>query len=110
MALEEERQQLDLLKRDHMSKTSQLIVERKLMNKLEEIFRAFDADQNGYISAEEICLDNVNADILEIYTPVLLEMEANQVQLDREEFIESSLALYQVSNQKTLNRSDRLLN
>lgn len=78
MALEQERQQLDLLKRDRMSKTSQLIVERKLMNKLEEIFRAFDADKNGYISAEEICLDNVTAEILEIFTPVLLEMEANQ--------------------------------
>lgn len=66
-----------MLKRDRISKTSQLIVERKLMNKLEEIFSAFDADKNGFVSAQEICLDNVTADILEIYTPLLLEMEAS---------------------------------
>jgi len=74
-----------------------MIVEKKLLLKLEELFKAFDADSNGYISAEEICLDNVNADILEIYTPLLLEMEANDYKLDYEEFIESSLLLYQVS-------------
>ncbi len=68
-----------MLKRDRISKTSQLIVERKLMNKLEEIFAAFDADKNGFVSAKEICLDNVTADILEIYTPMLLEMEASNV-------------------------------
>ena len=67
------------------------------MNKLEEIFAAFDADKNGFVSAKEICLDNVTADILEIYTPMLLEMEASNVQLDKDEFIESSLALYHVS-------------
>jgi hypothetical protein len=49
------------------------------MNKLEEIFAAFDADKNGYINASEICLDNVTADVLEIYTPMLLEMEASDV-------------------------------
>lgn len=74
-----------------------MIVEKKLLLKFEELFKAFDADNNGYINAEEICLDNVNADILEIYTPLLLEMEANDYKLDYDEFIESSLLLYQVS-------------
>ena len=73
-----------------------LIVEKRLQNKLQEIFRAFDADKNGHISSLEISLDNVTADILEIYTPLLLEMEANNYTLDEQEFIESSLALYQV--------------
>ena len=33
------------------NKTSQLIVEKKLLLKLEELFKAFDADNNGYIDA-----------------------------------------------------------
>lgn len=80
-----------------VSKTSQMIVERKLMNKLEELFRAFDADNKGFISADQICLDNVTADILEIYTPLLIEMEQTACTLDCQEFIESSLQLYNVS-------------
>ena len=66
----------------HLSKTSAAIVERKLLNKLEEIFRAFDADKNGFITADEISLDNVTAEMLEIYSPLLLEMEANGYSLD----------------------------
>jgi Ca2+-binding EF-hand superfamily protein len=65
-----------------------------LLNKLEELFRAFDSDKDGAISADKLSLDNVTADILEIFTPLLLEMEANGFTLDQEEFIESSLALY----------------
>ena len=36
---------------------------------------AFDADNNGYITADEINLDNVTAQILEIFTPLLVELE-----------------------------------
>ena len=76
--MEKREKQLELLNlKNKANKTSMLIVERKLHNKLNELFNAFDVDKSGYISAEEISLDNVTAEILEIYTPLLLEMEAH---------------------------------
>ena len=79
--MQDAKQELELNK-SKANKTSMLIVEKKLNNKLHELFNAFDADKNGFITAYEISLDNVTAEILEIYTPLLLEMESYDYKLD----------------------------
>ena len=53
----------------------------------------FDANGNGKLSADEINLDFVSAEILEIFKPLLVELETFNEELDKDEFVESALAL-----------------
>lgn len=50
------------------------------------MFHAFDADDNGYISSEEVNFDNVSAQILEIFMPLFVEMESMGETLSKEDF------------------------
>ena len=67
--------------------------ETKLRSKLSNIFDDFDINQNGKISPDEINLDVVSTEILVIFKPLLIEMENFDEELDRGEFVESSIAL-----------------
>jgi len=69
--------------------------DKKIRNKLEEIFDQLDANGNGMISADEINLDIVSSEILLIIKPLLVEMESFDENLDKEEFIESGIALFE---------------
>jgi len=66
--------------------------EAKLRAQLAKIFEDF-ANGNGKISPDEINLDIVSTDMLLVFKPMLVEMENFDEDLDKEEFIESSLAL-----------------
>lgn len=48
-------------KAQNKNKISELLLEQKIRQQLELLFTAFDADSNGYITADEINLDNVTA-------------------------------------------------
>ena len=52
------------------------IINNKLRVKLSMIFEKFDKNKNGKISADEIDLDKVPMDLIVIFRPLLLEMEA----------------------------------
>ena len=67
----------------------------------------FDANGNGKISADEINLDLVSAEILTIFKPLLVELEAFDEDLDKEEFVESSLALM---DKLDINQKNQVLN
>ena len=79
------------------NKTSEMILEQKVRNQLDALYHAFDADNNGFISADEINLDNVSAKILEIFTPLFVEMESLGEALSKVDFAESAYELYKVS-------------
>ena len=49
------------------NKVSEMLFEQKLQNQMETLFHAFDNDGNGFVSSDEINLDNVTAQILEIF-------------------------------------------
>lgn len=76
------------------NKISELLYEQKVRLQLEEIFYAFDYDQNGFITAEEISIDNVSAQILEIFTPLLEEMENLNESLTLTDFCDSAHNLF----------------
>ena len=80
------------------NKTSERLLQLKIRAKLNELFDAFDADKNGRISTDEVNLDHVSADILEIFTPLFVELENLGETLDREEFADSAYELYQTLN------------
>ncbi|CDW86863.1 UNKNOWN [Stylonychia lemnae] len=80
------------------NKVSSQIVEQKQRTKLGEIFDVFDSDNDGQISSKRIDISKINADVLEILSPLLIELEHIGETLDRLEFIDSALALYQTLN------------
>lgn len=77
-----------------MNETSHLIIEAKKWRRLEEVFRALDSDNDGLISASKIEIGNLPADILEIITPLLCEMEELGLELDFETFIGAAEKLF----------------
>ncbi len=56
-------------------------------NKLEEIFHQLDGDHDGVISARSINIKNVPIEVLEVISPLLIEMEDASLELNIEEFI-----------------------
>jgi len=68
-------------------------MDNRMRTKLSEMFDLFDANGNGRISADEIELDLVSAEVLVVFKPLLVEMETFDEDLDREEFIESAITL-----------------
>ena len=90
-----EEQRLQFLDRSQYQTINKSVklVDSRMRTKLGEIFDMFDANGNGKISADEIELDLVSAEILAIFKPLLVEMETFDEDLDREEFIESGLTL-----------------
>ena len=72
---------------------SEQLVDKRLKEKLTEIFDLFDKNKSGKISADEIDLDNIDVSLLIVFRPLLIEMENFCEELDLEEFIESSKAL-----------------
>lgn len=69
-------------------------VETKKRKRFEELFHAFDSDNDGFISATAIEIRSVPAELLEIFAPVLCEMEDLQVKLDLNTFCEVTNKLF----------------
>lgn len=59
------------------------------------LFTLFDKGGTGRISANLINLDFIPIEVLVIFKPLLIELETYNEDLDQEEFIESSLVLYE---------------
>ena len=77
------------------NKISEMLLEQKIRLQLEQLFQAFDNDNNGFISSDEINLDHVSAQILEIFAPLFVEMENLSEQLTKDDFCDSAYNLYQ---------------
>ena len=82
---------------------SKKILDNKKVAKFTEFFQAFDNDSDGKISSRNISLTcnillfkdiALPQEIMEIYAPLLLEMEDIEQSLNLDEFIESSNRLY----------------
>ena len=58
------------------------------------IFEWLDSDRDGEISAEKIDISPLSADLLEVLSPLFVEMEELSQALDAEEFIDAVGRLY----------------
>ena len=76
------------------NKNSEMLLAKKIRHQLEQLFLAFDSENNGYISSDEISLDNVPAEILIILTPLFVEMENLNESLTKDRFCHSAFNLY----------------
>ena len=77
-------------------KSDQMIYQAR-KNKLGEIFEKLDSDQDGEISSYKIDLDYLSHELRNAFKPLLNELEALQQPLDKDEFIDASIRLYDVS-------------
>ena len=53
-----------------------------------------DSDQDGQISAHKIELQTLPAEVLELFTPLFVEMDEMEQGLDEEEFCDAANRLY----------------
>ncbi|KRX03553.1 hypothetical protein PPERSA_12683 [Pseudocohnilembus persalinus] len=74
---------------------SQKLVEERKIQKIREIFVTLDNDGDGIISAQNIDISNLQPEILEIFSPLLIEMEELEQELNQEEFEDAALRLIQ---------------
>jgi hypothetical protein len=77
-------------------KSDQMIYQAR-KNKLGEIFEKLDSDQDGEISSHKIDLGYLSHELRNAFKPLLNELEALQQPLDKDEFIDASIRLYDVS-------------
>jgi Ca2+-binding EF-hand superfamily protein len=68
-----------------------------LKTRLEEIFEVLDSDVDGKISANKIDIKHLSTYALEIFAPLLCEMEEVSLELDKQTFIEAGKKLFQVT-------------
>ncbi|KAM3134662.1 hypothetical protein pb186bvf_013304 [Paramecium bursaria] len=81
--------------RTKANKKSDQLVSQNLENTLSKLFDQLDHDGDGQIDAIRIDISGVEQKILNIFKPLLLEMEDGQHILTKAEFIESSIRLVQ---------------
>ena len=76
------------------SKTNKIVEKQKSMN-FSKIFDKLDSDNDGQISAYRIDISSLEPDLLQVLTPLFVEMEELGMNLDREEFIDAATRLYE---------------
>lgn len=67
---------------------------RKKVEAFHQIFTWLDSDKDGHISADKIDISLLSADLLEVLSPLFMEMEELSQALDAEEFIDAVGRLY----------------
>lgn len=76
------------------NKTNKIIEKKKALN-FSKIFDKLDSDHDGQISAYRIDISSLEPDLLQVLTPLFVEMEELGMNLDREEFIDAATRLYE---------------
>lgn len=75
------------------AKTNKMMDKKKEMN-FGKIFEKLDSDHDGQISAFRIDISSIDASLLQILTPLFVEMEDLGMNLNQNEFIEAASRLY----------------
>jgi hypothetical protein len=70
------------------------IVERQKLANFEAIFAQLDSDHDGKISAYRIDITSLEAELLQVLSPLFVEMEEMGMTLNLEEFIDATKRLY----------------
>lgn len=69
---------------------SEKLFEEKLITGIKYIFDIFDSDSDGFISPEKIDIQGLPTNILEIFAPILCEMDDLKKQLNFEDFFKAT--------------------
>lgn len=80
------------------SEVSDMIIRSIRRKKLEDLFLLFDSDGDGLISPSKIDISSVPTDLLELFAPLLCEMEELGQTLQIEHFIDGAERLLRVNH------------
>lgn len=69
-------------------------MQRKKLEAFSKIFKWLDSDKDGQISSMKIDISQIEPDLLEAISPVLIELEELNEPLDAEEFCDALGRLY----------------
>ena len=78
----------------HSKRTTNKIVENNKQKTFIEIFNQLDSDGDGIISAYRINIQTLEPDLLQVLSPLFIEMEEMGMTLNLEEFIDATNRLY----------------
>ena len=84
------------------SKSGKLVKNARI-TKLGQIFDRLDSDQDGLISSEKIDRSVLSADLQVAFRPLLKELEQLEQPLDKEEFVDAAMRLYETLSQTEKN-------
>lgn len=84
-------------KNSKANKHSKQIVANSRQKKINEIFNLLDEDNDGEISWANIDLTKLSPGLTDVFKPLFDELEQIQEPLDREEFTDATIRLYNVS-------------
>ncbi|KRW99499.1 hypothetical protein PPERSA_07984 [Pseudocohnilembus persalinus] len=74
-------------KSPQMNKKSEILFQKQKQNSIQDIFNLLDSDNDGILSAENVEISNIYDDvILKLISPILIEMEDLDIQLNFKEF------------------------
>lgn len=88
----------------HSKKLTNQIVERNKIQSFQEIFRDLDSDGDGMISAYRINIANLDPALLQVLSPLFVEMEEIGISLSQDDFIDAVNRLY-----KTVSLPEKIL-
>ena len=76
------------------NKTNRIVEKAKISNFI-QIFKRLDSDGDGQISAYRIDISSLETDLLQVLSPLFVEMEELGMSLDQDEFIDAACRLYE---------------
>ena len=77
------------------TQTTNKIVVAKKQQAFVTIFQYLDSDCDGYISSMKIDITNIDTDLLEVLSPLLIELEELNQPLNQSEFTDALERLYE---------------
>ncbi len=73
------------------NRKSEQLVESRKSQQLQEIFVVLDSDKDGWVSARQIDISLLHPLLLEVITPLLIEMESKDHTLSQADFVKGGL-------------------
>ena len=71
---------------------------KMVKRKLREIFELMDSDGDGLVSGSQIQISELSTEVLEAFSPLLVEMEQKNITLSLQMFLDAGKALLNVFN------------
>ena len=78
----------------HSKRVTNNIVAQQKARQFEEIFNQLDSDRDGQISAFRIDISTLEPELLQVLSPLFIEMEELGISLNLEEFTDAADRLY----------------